>query len=231
MATSDSLLRMILFDSVKNIGFTDFFQKKGFNADTVASYQCGFLPDGLAPFSKEIGDNEDLLSCYKYVIPNFDLNGNLVYLLIKSDKTVIHENVPFEIDPTYFLGDFYGKLWNEKVLFENHPVIFVVENWSDALSLIECDCDAISLNRVANVAELWKILLKYEKSRDHFFVAACDNDYYGQKSNSNLNRIFSSMNCKILELSEFPIGVKDCNEWLCYDRFSFEEALIRIKDV
>ena len=211
MATNYSLLKKILYDSVKNIGFTDFFQKKGFKADTIARYQCGFLPDGLAPFSKEIGDNENLLACYKYVIPNFDINDNLNYLLIKGDKNVANENVPFDIDQTYFLGDFYGKLWNEKVLFENHPVIFIAENWSDALSLINCGCEAISLNRIVNVAELWKILLKHEKSRNHFFVAACDNDYYGQKSNSNLNRIFSSMNCKIIELSEFPDGVKDCN--------------------
>ena len=213
-------MEKILKAAVSNVCETDYFHNKGFSSEVINEYKLGFLEEGLEKFSLQLNDDKKFLSCYKFVIPNIDRNGNVDYLMFRSDKNFVQNVLSFEVDSSYATGNFLGKIWNEKIFYGSEQNIFITETWTDALSVIQCGGVAIALNRVTYIVDLWKKLSAPDMPR-HNFILACDADYYGRKTNKNLAKMLSSINFSYLYFTEFPEDIKDCNEWLLADSNSF----------
>ena len=214
-------LDQIVLEGIEQIGLTDFFKKKGFSDKTITKYKLGYMPDGLINYSKYIEEDKKILSCYRYIIPDINNKKEISYLIARIEKNVAEFQLPFEIDKHYFIGANDRLIWNKKALFQKKPV-FICETWTDALSVIDCGYDAIALNRIVNIVDLWKTISNLKTSK---LVIFCDNDFFGKKSNLNIAKMLSSLSIKFTCVDYFPRGIKDANECMQYDRVNFEEIL------
>lgn len=203
------------------------FQRLRFSKDIIEKFQLGFLAQGLLPYEKYIDEEPKVLECYKYVIPNFSVEGKVDYILFRSDKETERNNLPFELDSTYYLGNYEKNIWNHNHLYQiqRNDILFISETWTDALSIEDIGYKAIALNRITNVLTLWKKLTNIENVKDSIYVSICDNDYYGNKANNDLKNLFTELGCRVLICNLFPEGIKDCNEWLQNDRGKFKKAI------
>ena len=224
------LLSEIVAISEVEVERTDFFMKRGFSTEIIKEYRLGYLPNGLENFATLLNEEKIFLSCYKYVIPNIKDNGEIDYVIFRVDKKTMQNLLPFELDSSYALGNFIGKIWNDKALFSNDGKIFVTETWTDALSVIQCGGAAIALNRVTNVADLWKKILLQNMSTVTF-IAACDTDYYGVKTNKNLVNMLNALNYRCRCFDNFPDKIKDCNDWFQIDEDSFCREVTRFANL
>lgn len=224
----DRLLKEILLESKKYIKETNYFSKKGYTDKVIKKFNLGFLKDGLERYSFELDEDSEILKNYKYVIPQISSENEVEYLLFrKSIESEEMSKVPFSINKTYKIGNYKKNIWNDSCLYnlEKKSYIFITETWTDALSIEEIGYDAIALNGVNNVAELWKILKKIKNISNIKFISICDDDYYGRKANSNISSLLKSLNYKFAVFDKFPEGIKDCNEWLQLDRTNFEKEI------
>lgn len=220
-----SVLSEIVAISKQNIYKTEYFQRKGYTQKILDKHCLGYLENGLRNYQKYITEDCSILSCYKYVIPNYDRNGNITYIIFRSDKKAVKDTLAFDIDSTYTIGNYNGLIWNEKALFEENPMIFINETWTDALSIIECGYSAIALNRINNITDLWKKIKDSSFLQNKKYILFCDNDYYGKKANDNLKKMLVSLKVHFIEISTFPENIKDANEWFLYNRVDFEKTL------
>lgn len=202
----------LFLEGCKHIGETDFFTNRGYDTAVLEKYRIGYLQEGLKPFRKWLDEDERILSCYRYVIPNINKKGEITYIQFRSDKQAVKEQLPFDIDGTYMIGPSQGKIWNDKALFSEKKTVYVVETWTDAMSLIQWGYDALALNRINHIVDLWKRLRDNRDFQTNKYIIACDDDYYGKKANSNLASMFASMNVDYEIFDDYPENVKDINE-------------------
>lgn len=218
-------LTQIVNDGIANITGTQFFIRRGLSQKVIRDNSLGYLPEGLLPYRQYIEESPEVLLCYRYVIPDFDEHGGINYLLFRVDSETMSAVLPFEIDSSYGLGDCIRRVWNSKCLYKDGMnVVFITESWTDALSIIQCGGMAVALYRITNVLDLWKILSNRPLTSIRF-VLACDGDYYGRKANKNLGDMLRSLGHYFDTLESFPPGIKDCNEWLTYDKEAFKKAV------
>lgn len=224
---NQDMLRTIVNNGISNIDGTQYFKKKGFSNNTIERYKLGFLPNGLLDYAEFVHEDVNVLECYKYVIPDIKEDHIINYIQFRSDKATEAINLSFELDSTYIIGDNGKKLWNDNCLYrtDKHPVIFIAETWTDALSMEEMGYSAIALNRIHNVLTLWKKCKTIENIRNTRFISICDNDFYGRKSNNNVTKMFESIGCRVSVFDRFLEDIKDCNEWLQSNRHEFEETI------
>lgn len=222
---SQSILKKILEDSKKKINNTIYFKNKGFSNKTIRKFNLGFLPNGLLKYKLEIQEDEEILKYYKYLIPQYSENGKIECLLLRKslEKTML----PFELNKTYELNYSKNKIWNCKYLFnlKNNPIVFITETWTDALSLEEIGYQAIAFNGIKNIFHFWKILKNIQDKDIGYFISICDNDYYGNKANIDIQNILKNLNCKVKIFNKFPDNIKDCNEWLLYNKSNFKKSI------
>lgn len=219
------VLHQIVEEGLQHIDETNFFRNRGLSEKFIKKYMLGYLPDGLLKYKNFIDEVPDVLSCYKYLIPDVDSAGEINYLLFRIDTNTMSNILPFEIDSTYRLGDFQGKIWNGKTLYPNdYDVVFITESWTDALSIIQCGAPAIALHRITHILDLWKRLQVISK-KTRKYILACDGDYYGKKANHNLVKMFSSLGINFEMFVDFPNSIKDCNEWFMFDKSAFERVI------
>lgn len=229
MTEIKSLLTEIISEATVTVGETNYFKNRGFTEEIINEYRLGYLPDGLEKFATFIREDKKILSCYKYVIPNIKSDGTSDYLLFRTDVETMKRLFQFELNSSYALGDFVGKIWNEKALINNAGKIFITETWTDALSVIQCGVNALALNRVTNIADLWK-KISCQNMSAITFVTACDADYYGLKTNKNLAAMLTVLNYRHICFDNFPDNVKDCNEWLQIAQESFCREVKKFSD-
>ena len=110
-----SVLSEIVAISKQNIYKTEYFQRKGYTQKILDKHCLGYLENGLRNYQKYITEDCSILSCYKYVIPNYDRNGNITYIIFRSDKKAVKDTLAFDIDSTYAIGNYNGLIWNEKI--------------------------------------------------------------------------------------------------------------------
>ena len=219
------ILNEIVTVSKQNVNRTGYFREKGYTRKTIERYCLGYLENGLEDYQEYTGEDRSILSCYKYVIPNYDRNGKITYIIFRSDKETVKERLPFDVDSTYIIGENNGLIWNERALFEDKQIVFINETWTDALSVIDCGYSAIALNRINNIPDLWKKIKVNPLLKKKKYILFCDNDYYGKKANENLKKMLISLDVQYIEMDEFPNNIKDANEWFLYNRVDFEQKL------
>lgn len=102
-------------------------------------------------------------------------------------------------------------------------VVFIVEGWADALSVIQAGYKAIALNGAANGGKL--IEEAERRGFSGFFLLALDNDEAGQKAAASLGEM---MTAKDFPFSVVDIcgGFKDENEFLSNDPDGFSFACL-----
>lgn len=220
-------LSNIVSEGFNNVKYTDFFIKKGYSRETIERYKLGYLPGGLCDYASDIGEEQEILACYKYIIPEINQENEIVYSISRCDENEMRKKLSFDIDKHFYIGSSDRKIWNKKALFQKKPV-FICETWTDALSVIECGFEAVALNRIVNIVEIWK-LVKTLKNKNKFILLG-DNDNYGKQANDNLSRMLKSESHLFTVVEDFPENIKDANEWLLYDRESFEDTLRRKYD-
>lgn len=96
-------------------------------------------------------------------------------------------------------------LWNAAALAENRP-LFVTEGIFDALSLIECGCNAVALCGAANIGKLEAALPDTLPA----LIAAGDGDEAGQTMNERLLAMAKQRGIPAVALA-LPAGCKDAN--------------------
>ena len=219
---------------LKSKGKSPFFNNKGFSDRIVEKYNLFFASNYLLdPFWKIRFPNESecFYKIYGFVIPGYDEHNNLSYLMIRRDDEKYH--IYKEISKEHkhiFLGDIdrgIGKIWNSHHLIDESPTIFIVESWTDALSLEEIGYSAIAMNRVANADTVLADLV--EKYLDIIcrkrIIIMCDSDDIGNEANKNISLMLSKFGIKAEIIDSYPAGIKDANEWLVIDRDSFSKEI------
>lgn len=218
-----SYLNEIVLEGIKSVKFTDFFIRKGYSYETIKKYKLGYLPKGLSEYKKYINEEQVVISSYKMLIPEIDIDNEIAYIISRMDTENIDMPLSFDIDKHFFVGASDRVIWNRKALYQETPV-FICETWTDALSVIDCGFEAVALNRIVNIVDLWKVIKLINNNK---FVLFGDNDYFGKKANENIARMLKSESKEFTSVDYFPDGIKDANEWMLYDRVNFEETLRR----
>lgn len=168
---------------------------------------------------------------YRYIIPGFDEYGKIDYLIFRRDENCDicykdKQSVNY-LHKHEYAGDInrgLGKLYNPYPLLNlNLENIFLVESWTDALSIEEIGYSALAMNRVANANTVFKLLLdrNKEKIKSKMFIIMCDNDSIGQDANEEISKILDSYNLRYRIINNYPVGIKDANEWLVSDKEGF----------
>lgn len=109
-------------------------------------------------------------------------------------------------------------IFNLKSLESGKGVVFVVEGFFDALSLIEIGQDAISLNSTSNAQRLSEHLRSHGTKRG--IVICLDNDKAGKEATETLSEAFTDMNVNFV-CYDICGDFKDPNEALVADREKF----------
>lgn len=213
---------------------SSFFQNKGFSDGIVEKYNLFFSNNYLLdPFWKTQLPNETecFYNVYAYVIPGYDEHKNLSYLMIRRDDEKYRRYEESAKEHKHiFIGDIdrgIGKIWNSHHLIDETSIIFIVESWTDALSLEEIGYSAIAMNRVANSETvLADLVKKYSNviSRKRIIIM-CDSDDIGREADKNISSVFSKFGINNEIFDSYPIGIKDANEWLVFDRKSFSKHI------
>lgn len=215
-------LQNLIYEGTDHIDQTDFFKRKGYGEETIRKYKLGYLPEGLCDYAKVIDEEKVVLTCYKYIIPEITKENEILYAISRKDS-VSNCGLSFDVDKHFFVGANDRVIWNKKALFQQEPV-FICETWTDALSVIDCGYEALALNRIINIVDLWKAIRSANKDS---YILFTDNDFYGKKANDNLARMLESESRKFVCIDNFPDGIKDANEWMLFDRDSFKDILRR----
>ncbi|MDE5765272.1 MAG: toprim domain-containing protein [Ruminococcus sp.] len=113
-------------------------------------------------------------------------------------------------------------IFNLKSLQNGNGVVFVVEGFFDALSLIEIGHDAIALNSTSNALRLSERLRSDGTKRG--IVICLDNDKAGREATGTLSEALTDLNIDFF-CSDICGGFKDPNEALVADRKKFRLAV------
>ncbi|MBU3227015.1 toprim domain-containing protein [Clostridium algidicarnis] len=205
---------------------TNYFKKRGFSTKIIDKYKLGYNPDGLNYIIKNYPDvleekENKFYTSYQFFIPFFDEFGNCNYILprrddnIKKPNWVTYKNIKVHNLKGYSAAIFNSRYLKNKDLTDNY--IFIVEGWSDALSLEELGYNAIALNSTSNVNLFLKeIKINKKNITKKTFIISADADKSGIIMNSNLSKGFKEEN---IDSNIFNIiKYKDLNDWLIADR-------------
>lgn len=105
--------------------------------------------------------------------------------------------------------------------------LFITEAIFDALSVEECEFQAVALCGAANVRKFLALCEANPAAANRYtFLAAGDADDAGRRMNEQLKEGLSSLGleCRVVDL---PQGIKDLNELLIRDKAALQECLER----
>lgn len=229
MKKIDEIYEILKQESCNN---TEFFLKKGFSAETSERFKLTELKNYIdIPEIKELYPEEtkDFFTTYKYLVPAFDENGETDYLMIRR-RDDYQKKEGIYIHKTLFIGETnrgLGKIYNPVRLIDNTDYVFIVESWTDALSLEELGIPAVAMNRVANChTVLEPFVKKYsEIIQRKAIIVMCDTDEAGTEANRDISGMLTENGFKCLVYSDLPESIKDANEWLNADRNNMKRIL------
>lgn len=203
------------FDSNDLRMYTTFFEgssaeayilERGISKETAERFQLGWDVEPLAA-----GGMAECL-----VIPTSSDSFIFRRLDTDCDSSSRYRNSPGQ---THF--------FNEAALTNAQSPIFITEGAMDALSIIECGAEAISLNSTANVNRLLRMLEEQKPTQK--LIIAMDADEAGKRAEKELAEGLTRLSIPYYIVSDWS-GCKDANELLVKDRPSFEKLLSTAKE-
>lgn len=180
--------------------------ERGISKETAERFQLGWDLQQLSA-----GGAADLL-----VIPTS--NNSFVYRRLDADcdSASRYRNSPGQ---THF--------FNETALTNASSPIFITEGAMDALSIIECGGEAVSLNSTANANRMLRMLEQQKPSQK--LIIAMDADEAGKRAEKELAEGLSKLSIPYCIVSDWN-GCKDANELLVKSRPDFEKLLSNVRD-
>lgn len=189
-----------------------YFKDRGFSDKLVEDYQLGYCPENLQfntkkdlTYLQECGLSTSTGSCSfagRYIFPIKDDKGNVVGFAGRSlqDKQCKYINTP---ETKYFQ--------KRKILFNynearKYPTVYIVEGFTDALSLIE--------NGVPNVIALMGTSLTNQHIamlKGKNIVLSLDADATGQKRTMEIIHTYKNIKFQVMQ----KLPHKDFNECFC----------------
>jgi replicative DNA helicase len=203
------------------VGRTNYYQSRGLNK-TIDKYKLGFSEKGLNFFAGKIPsikpfktiEWETFYSCYKFILPIWDIDGRCRYFIARRDDAKAQEfkeKYKREVPKTKNLAGLSARIFNDAYLRIEEPPrqLFIVEGIFDALSLEEEGYYAIALNSVANFNKFLELCRDNKgKLKDTEFILIPDNDDAGRRLGKRFEEDFI-FNARIIKLPD----CKDCNEY------------------
>lgn len=122
----------------------------------------------------------------------------------------------------------YGtaNLFNLDALYNASGTVFVTEGAIDALSIIECDGEAVALNSVASIGNFLSNLSKYAFGGN--IIIATDQDEAGRKAAKELETGLKKLNISYYLMPDWG-GCKDANELLIKDKMLLKKRVSEAK--
>lgn len=195
-----------LIDCHKNVGQTDYFNKRGLSAEIIDRFNLGY------------DKNKNLIT-----IPyNPDCKGYVHRILWDSDnKYCKYGNEIFNVDALY------SNSINE-LLSSNRDYVFVTEGQIDAMSFEEVGLSAVGLGGVNEVTKLVNQLK--QRSSNKILVLALDNDKAGRRATGKFIEELSEaeLNQGYIVNSSLYGKYNDANEYLVADKGGFMEKMKKV---
>lgn len=229
--SQEDINRLIpLIDTTK----TDYFNGRGISEEVIQKYKLGTSNNGILDIYSELKmkSHPDMKE-YKHIIPCYDEEENLRFLVARNSKEIISDGTKKTWNikgiPTYFLNQFYVEGYD----IVKGDVIVLTESWGDSLAVesINNNLKVVSLHSVVNVKKLGELLTANREKFDGVkFIIAFNND----KSKKDIqppgkvatNKAIKIMKALNLEYEVFmPTKYNDLNEWLLLDKKELENEL------
>lgn len=180
--------------------------QRGISKETAKRFQLGWEVEIIGA-----GNTADVL-----VIPTSNESFIFRRLDADCDSSSRYRNSPGQ---THF--------FNEAALTAATSPIFITEGAMDALSIIECGGEAISLNSTANVNRLLRMLEQQKPSQK--LIIAMDADEAGKRAEKELAEGLSKLAIPYYIVSDWN-GCKDANELLVKSRPDFEKLISKARE-
>ena len=180
----------------KFLGNTDYYKERGLSVDTLNKFNIGF---DAQYHTYDKGKNY----WRALIIPT----SNTSFVARNTDPNASSENRYRKVGNNSFL--------NIDILEHTDEPIFIVEGEIDALSIIECGAQAISLGSTSNINSF--INLIKNKNVCNKFILALDNDNAGKKASIELKNELEKLSIETINF-DFPDDYKDINQMLVENR-------------
>lgn len=179
----------------KEVAKTDYFQKRGISSKTIKKYRLGYDE-------------------------NFSINKTIKIkaVIIPCQKGFVARNIDPESKIRFSSNEGIRGIFNEKAFKNNLPII-ITEGEIDALSVIECGLQGVSLGGSGNAEKIVDLCKKYNYQST--LLLALDNDEAGEKATKRLEEELAKNHIKYKTI--LPYGEsKDANEALLKDKTSLQ---------
>ena len=191
------------FQSIKNKQ-TDYYQKRGFTPDEINQ----FANNDLIQFGYD--------STFNYKIKPTDA---IVFRTGYASFTarLVHPIITKEGNQIKCIKGGTSGFFNFSALNQFEKPIFIVEGEFDALSILACDGQAVSLGTVDNVRKFIEQISIRTDYRQNNFILALDNDNVGQIAQKELANQLAELKANYCILSDFEefqdLKYKDFNDF------------------
>lgn len=227
-----------------------YFFARGIKEPLIDKYKLGYTERGYNDFISKIDNdmksNFKYAHIYRYILPVFDLNGNVLSFISRVDEEAlmaVRDEIGEDkkINKAFNAKTLEMPILNEKYIscsgsvcidddyisYRDDKTIFVAEGYFDALSFESCGYHAVSLNTANNHKKLIKLIKdNYEYIKDYKIILALDNDREGRIASKFIKGSLEELN---LFVKEFNMrDFKDANEFYVSDLFGFRESIINV---
>jgi len=191
----------------KDIGKTDYPQRRGFSQATIDRFNLGYVPEWRHPKTPNGKPTPRL------IIPTSKYSYSARYL---------GEVVP-EGDRRYQKA---GRvpLFNGETIWTAKRPVFIVESELDAISIVQEGGEAVALGSKTNYSVLFNYLKAHQEKPEQPFIVALDNEEGTKKDTETLEKGLAELGIAFYTFN--PYGeCKDANELLVKDRGALQRAI------
>lgn len=164
----------------------------------------------------------DFMTKRNLVFPIYGEDGLIERMLLRSNiEHVKPKEINLIINPSKEARDFFVDIP------EKSKYVVIGESLLDALSFREIDPEVgiiglTSSNRTKQVREY--LIENKERLKTKGFICALDKDKAGKKAYIEIKEVLSQEGYRSINTPSYPLGVKDPNEYLLFNREEFREV-------
>ncbi len=188
-------------------------EQRGWQISTIQAARLGYMPRDKRKLLTGLSLSEKWATVIQRFPPEMIVyihlvKGRIAYLSGRSIEGKKHYNPPRDL-----IGD--RQPYSNHVVDENTDQVVIVEGQADAISFAEWDIPAIALGGM----QLSEALLNRLRDYRRVFIAL-DNTDDAREHSRQIAQILGGK----AYLPQFPVGVKDANEWLVRHQATVEDA-------